>query len=110
MPTVQVDGVGSFEVRKRTVRVVVGISAEYNRLTEGAEEISSDFGWLCSFLSYLKGMIVSGPEGWVDPYEVDPEDEAAMAVLHKVYAAIKENEGRFRGEPEKEPKTKGAGA
>lgn len=104
---VHVEGVGAFEIRPRTVRVVVAINAEYNRLTEGTEDVSSDFAWLCSFLAYLKIVIESSPEGWIDPYDVDPEDEAAMARLHKVYAALKAAEGRFRDDAAAQPQVAG---
>ncbi|WP_295455304.1 hypothetical protein [uncultured Thiodictyon sp.] len=92
---VPVDAVGVFECRRRTMRVAVAITAEYNRLTEGAESIGGEFAGICNFLAYLKAMVVRGPDGW-DPYAIDPDDEAAVAALQDVYAAIKTAEGRFR--------------
>ena len=106
---VTVDGFGTLLCQKRTVRVAVAVTAEYNRLTEGAEEVSGEFASVCNFLAYLKVVVLSGPDGW-DPYGVDPDSEAAMEVLHKAYRAIKEAEGRFRSKPDAQPEVAGAGA
>jgi hypothetical protein len=106
---VVVEGVGTLICKKRTVRVAVAITAEYNRLTEGAEEVSGEFASVCNFLAYLKVVVISGPEGW-DPYGVDPDAESEMEVLHKAYRAIKEAEGRFREKPDAKPKGPSAGS
>lgn len=106
---VEVPDVGSFECRRRTMRVAIAITAEYNRLTEGAPVVSDEFNWLCSFVSYLKVMIVEGPEGWnVD--EVNPDSEEEMATLNKVYREVKAAEARFRAGGGSEPKAEGEGA
>jgi hypothetical protein len=93
--TVAVDGVGSFTCRRRTMRTAIAITAEYNRLTEGAEHVPEDFAGICNFIAYLKAMIIHGPGDW-DPYQADPDSAADMDKLRQVYMAIKEAEGRFR--------------
>lgn len=93
--TVAVDGVGSFTCRRRTMRTAIAITAEYNRLTEGAEQVPDEFAGICNFIAYLKAMVVAGPGDW-DPYLADPDSEADMERLRKVYVAVKDAEGRFR--------------
>lgn len=99
---VMVDGIGSFVCRRRTMRVAIAISAEYNRLTEGADNIGPEFAGICNFMAYLRAMVVSGPDNWA-PYDIDPEDNDAMDELRKVYMAIKDAEARFRKKPGSEP-------
>lgn len=107
--TVDVPGVGTFECRRRTMRVLAAISAEYNRLTEGAQEVSDEFASFCDFLSYLKVMIVSGPEGW-DPYEADPDEPGAMEKFQTVYREVQSAEARFRQRSGGDDQGQGAGA
>lgn len=92
---VTVDGIGVFRYRRRTMRTAVAINAEYNRLTEGAQAVSSEFAGLCDFLAYLRVMIVEAPDDW-DPYAVDPDSEEEVGRLNRVYRAIKDAEARFR--------------
>lgn len=108
--TVAVEGVGSFSCRRRTMRTAIAITAEYNRLTEGAEQVPDEFAGICNFISYLKVIIVAGPTDW-DPYLVDPDSEADMDKLRKVYVAVKDAEARFRAStgPDAQSKSPGAG-
>lgn len=93
---VNVDGVGSFEVSQRTVRQALAISAEYNRLTEGAEMVAPDFQAVCDMMSYLVVMVVKAPDDWGDVYLMDPDDEEAMLKVRAVYSALRAAEARFR--------------
>lgn len=104
---VNVDGVGTFECQRRTMRVAVAIGVEYARLTEGLEDVPENLERMCNVLAYLKSMIVSGPAGF-DVYETDPDDKGEIAKLTKVYDAISEGEARFRKGPGKDAKGKGA--
>lgn len=106
--TVAVDGIGTFQCRRRTMRAAIAITAEYNRLTEGADVVSPEFAGICNFMAYLSAMIASGPAGW-DPYSVDPDDEGAMDKLRQVYTACKDAEARFRVTPGSEPQAKSEG-
>jgi hypothetical protein len=92
---VDVDGVGSFECRRRTMRVEVARQAEFCRLTEGLQSIPEEFAGVCNFLAYLKVMIAKGPDGW-DVDDVDPEDQEQLKKLREVHAAIQTAERRFR--------------
>jgi len=96
--TVDVDGVGAFECRRRNMRLLAAINAEYNRLTEGADSVSDEFSSLAEFLAYLRVTIVSGPEGW-DVYEADPDDPEETQRLQKVYEEVRKAEARFRARP-----------
>ncbi len=106
--TVQVDDVGAFECRRRTMRVQVAISAEYNRLVEGAETVSRSLDAMASFLAYLQAMIINGPDDW-DAYAIDPDDPDEVDQLQRVYAAIQAEEARFRKgrQPKPEAESKG---
>ena len=105
---VMVDGIGSFVCRRRTMRVAIAISAEYNRLTEGSENIGPEFAGICNFMAYLRAMVVAGPDDWA-PYDIDPEDTEAMDQLRQVYLAIKDAEARFRKQPDGQPEKPGTG-
>jgi hypothetical protein len=107
--TVAVEGVGSFTCRRRTMRTAIAITAEYNRLTEGAEQVTDEFAGICNFISYLKVIIVAGPADW-DPYLADPDSEADMDKMRKVYVAVKDAEARFRASPGADAQKPGAGA
>lgn len=105
---VAVEGIGTFHCRRRTMRVAIAISAEYNRLTEGAAEVSAEFAGICNFMAYLAVVVAKGPPDWT-PYDVDPDDGEAMDRLRQVYQAIKDSEARFRAKTGKEPQESGAG-
>lgn len=107
MQTVTVEGVGSFQIQRRTMRVQLQIASEYNRLVEGADQVSAELGALASFMAFLKVMVVSGPDGW-DPYGVDADDAEAQATLRKVYSAIDDADARFREKPQEKPQEAGA--
>lgn len=90
-----VPGIGTFLCRRNTVRTSAARYAEFARLTEGVSPIPPEFEGICNFLSYLRVMIVRGPDGW-DPYELDADDEGAWETLSKVHEAVKAAEARFR--------------
>ena len=95
---VTVPDIGTFEVKRRTLKVQMAIHAELNRLTEGAP-IASLGDWfvdLCALVAELKVLILSAPEGWsLD--DVDPLDDG-YEQLRVVYRAIRDKEGLFRAE------------
>jgi hypothetical protein len=92
---VVVESVGTFECRRRTLRVEIKIGAEFSRLTEGEEVIPGWLRELCEIVSTLKCLVVKGPDGWnVD--EMDPQDEKTFGRLIAVYNAILAEEARFR--------------
>jgi hypothetical protein len=91
----EVEGVGSFEVRRRSMRISTAIAAEFNRLTEGQEQLSSFFGHFCQVYATLKVIIAKGPDGW-DLDALDPDDADSYDQLIKVFTAIREKEAFFR--------------
>lgn len=105
---VNVDGLGTFQCRRRTMRVAVAITAEYNRLTEGADQVGPELGSVCNILAFLKTVVADAPDGW-DPYAADPDSPDEMAKIEKVYSAIKVEEGRFRNEAGAQPKGQSQG-
>ena len=107
---VSVPDVGVFEIRKRTLRVQMGIHAELNRLTEGAPlaTLSDWFIDLCSLVAELKGLIAKAPDGW-SMDDIDPLDDGYDR-LRVVYRAIRIQEDSFRAKakrPEEESPSTG---
>jgi len=107
--TVTVDGVGDFVCQRRTMRVALAISAEYNRLTGGAETVASEFSATCSVVAFLSAVVTDAPAGW-DLFLLDPDSPEDMDGILKVYTAVKAEEGRFLGRADAEPKAEGEGA
>ena len=93
---VNVPDVGTFEVRKRTLRVQMAIHAELNRLTEGAplSTLSDWFIDLCGLVAELNGLSIKAPDGW-SMEDVDPLDDGYDR-LRIVYRAIRTQEDSFR--------------
>lgn len=103
-----VEGIGSFECQRRTLRTEIKIGAEFARLTEGEETIPSWLRDLCELTSTLKVVVVNGPPGW-DVDSLDAQDSATYETLTKVYQAIKVAEGRFRNPSAEGLKEEGEG-
>lgn len=94
-----VESVGTFECRRRTLRVEIKIGAEFSRLTEGEEKIPAWFRELCEIVSALKCLIVKAPEGFsIDDMDAGKEDSFEKLVA--VYNSIILAEARFRQGPE----------
>lgn len=92
---VEVEGVGSFEVRRPIMRTAIAVEVEYARLTEGVEVVPADLAYICRIISYLKVMVTSAPDKW-DVDNVDPYDEVGVSRIREVYEALTEAEARFR--------------
>lgn len=91
---VPVEKIGTFVFGRRTMADEVRIQVEYSRLTEGVPP-SEWLSLLATWLSVLKIMTVSAPEGWnVD--EMDPTDEDTYTALFTVHSALVTKEGSFR--------------
>jgi hypothetical protein len=106
---VEVPDVGSFEVRRPVMRTAIRMEVEYARLTEGVENLPVDLQVICRIMSYLKVMVVSGPDGW-DVDNLDPYSDQDTAKLREVYDAITAEEARFRSGGKVQPEAEGAGA
>jgi hypothetical protein len=99
---ITVESVGTFECRRRTLRVEIKIGAEFSRLTEGEEKIPSWLRELCEVVSTVKVLVAKGPDGF-DVDAMDPQDEETFGKLMAVYSAITAAEARFRTKPEIHP-------
>jgi hypothetical protein len=105
---VEVEGVGSFEVRRPIMRTAIRIEVEYSRLTEGLETVPDELSFLCRIMAYLKVMIVSGPDDW-DVDNCDPYTETEVTRLREVYDALNAAEARFRSKSDPKPQAEGEG-
>lgn len=95
-PTFQVDveGIGTFEFRKRTLRLEQRVSAEYSRITE----VPNPEPWASVIARYeaeIKVLASKVPEGWT-PDEWDPEDKESYEKIRRVGEALAEREKFFR--------------
>lgn len=99
--TITVDGIGVFTLRRRTLRVEIQISAEFNRLAEGQDTLAGWFRDLCEMVAYLKGVVVEAPPGW-DLDAMDPEPETYQRIV-QVFTAAREKEATFRPKPPAQP-------
>jgi hypothetical protein len=106
--TTQIEGVGAFVFRRRTLRDEIRIGAEHERLTEGLESVSEGFRRLTYMLAALGVLTVDAPPGW-DPMDLDPLDPATFDKVGAVYGGLREAEERFRGAAGQVPPGAGEG-
>jgi len=95
---VQIDGLGSFTFGRRTMRDEFAIHAEYSRLTEGVENPTYFLASFAEYFSVLKVLTVVAPGGW-DIETIDPQEDASLAQMKSVYAALRAKEADFRSKP-----------
>jgi hypothetical protein len=93
--TLDVDGVGAFTAKRRTMLTEIEIAAEANRLVGGQEELSEWLRGLVMTVATLKVQIVKAPDGF-DLEELDPDDPDSYALMQQVYRAVKAKEADFR--------------
>ncbi len=103
-----VDDIGHFEFRHRTMRDEMRIGAEYSRLTEGVDTPSPWLDLMSTMISVLKVLQVAAPDGW-DVDDADPLDDDSYKQIVLVYNALREREARFRGGDGSERKETGEG-
>ncbi|HET7675834.1 MAG TPA: hypothetical protein VFL54_09960 [Gammaproteobacteria bacterium] len=97
---VDVEGIGTFQFRRRTMRENLRIDAEYSRLTEGVETPSKSLDLTAEMMSTLKVLTEDAPDGW-DVDALDPLDPETYRKLIAVYSALREKEEFFRRGPGK---------
>lgn len=100
---VDVEGIGNFSFARRMLRDEMRIAAEYSRITEGVETPTEWLQFVGTWVSTLKVLTVTAPDGW-DIDAMDPLDQETYANLRDVHAALREKEQSFRAGK------KGAGA
>ena len=91
----QIEGVGAFTFRRRTLRDEIKIGAAHERLTEGLESVSEGFRRLTYMLAALSVMTLDSPPGW-EPMDLDPLDPETFTKVGAVYGGLREAEERFR--------------
>ncbi|EPT1451930.1 hypothetical protein ACVOZ6_003518 [Escherichia coli] len=90
-----VEGIGRFRFAKRKMADEIQIQRLFAEYTGGI----SPTAWLLTlgeYLSTLRVLTVSAPEGW-DLDDLDPLEEETYARLGRVFVALREREETFRG-------------
>lgn len=100
-----VEGIGRFRFAHRKMNDEIQIQRLFAEYTGGVEPTA----WLLTlgeYLSTLRVLTVSAPEGW-DLDNLDPLDEETYARLGRVFVALREREETFRGRSK--PQSEGRG-
>jgi hypothetical protein len=92
---VDVPNVGTFSFARRTLRDELKIAAEYSRLTEGVETPTEWLEYVATWISALKVLTVTAPDGW-DIDTMDPLDQDTYGKLGAVHTLLREKEQSFR--------------
>lgn len=106
--TVDVEGIGAFTFRWRTMRTQFAVEAEYSRLTEGVATPTESLKKASRVIAELNTLAVEVPEDW-DIDSMDPFDPEDADKIQKVYIAFTEREQFFRsgGGPERKEPSEG---
>ena len=91
---VEVDGIGSFTFRRRTIRDQFRIEAEANRMLGGPVEDDMLKMGAAAFATLL-ALTVEAPPGW-DIEAFDPLDDVSTARVFLVHRRLRETEATFR--------------
>ena len=93
--TVDVEEVGAFTVSRRNMRAEIAISSEFNRLTDGQDNLSDSLSTFAMMVATVKVLVLEAPEGWsVD--DMDPFEPSSYLRVTRVFRAIREREEFFR--------------
>ncbi|NCA72069.1 MAG: hypothetical protein EOM91_18720 [Sphingobacteriia bacterium] len=106
--TLDVDGVGVFTVKRRTVLTEIEIAAEINRLLGGQDAVSNWLAGLVATVATLKVQVAEAPKDF-DIDELDPDDPDSYDLMNRVYRAVKAKEGSFRSGKRATGKSEGTG-
>ena len=90
----EVEGVGSFVFRRRTLKLQAKLESVMDDITGGPVR-SKNLQRFCAALATLETLTVEAPPGW-DLEEADPLDDDAFANVAKVWEALREQEETFR--------------
>lgn len=96
---VNVEGIGSFIFKMRTIQNQFRIEVEYAKLTEGVAEVTTFLGNLAEHVADLSCLILSGPPGWSadDIMKMDAFDTETYVKIEQVWSALRDKETSFRG-------------
>lgn len=101
-----VEGIGRFRFAKRKMADEVQIQRLFSEYTGGVEPTA----WLLTlgeYLSTLRVLTVSAPEGW-DLDDLDPLEAETYTKLGRVFIALREREETFRAGSSKAGQSSGA--
>lgn len=97
---VPVEGIGQFKFSRRSLGDELKVQAEYARITEGAIQPTPWLFSLGTWISALRVLMVSAPDGW-DLEALDPLADESYAQIKQIYEAMREKEDSFRRKPGK---------
>jgi hypothetical protein len=106
---VDVDGVGHFVFRRRSLRDEFRVQAEVSRLTEGIQPADNEVWRFAQAVAAIKVLAVKVPDGW-DIDKADPFDSGTYERIIKVSEALREREAFFRPAGRPQPQVAGEGA
>ncbi|ECH9374561.1 hypothetical protein ZL54_22460 [Salmonella enterica subsp. enterica] len=92
---VDVPDIGNFRFARRSIHDEMQIQRYFSEYTGGCQP-TAWYSTLAEFMSVLRALIVTAPEGW-DIDTLDPLDEESYSQMSRVYEALREQEERFRG-------------
>lgn len=91
----QVGEIGSFEIRRQTMSVTAKYLAEYNRISEGQENLTGFYSRFCDRIATLRAFIHKAPDNW-DIENIDITNDNEYDKIEAVYRAITDKEASFR--------------
>lgn len=103
-----VEGIGQFKFSRRSLGDELKVQVEYARITEGLMQPTPWLYSLGTWLSALRVLMVSAPDGW-DMEAMDPLDDDTYDQMKRVYEAMREKEDSFRRKPGKASQATGPG-
>lgn len=95
-----VEGIGTFTFRRRSMLDELNIAAEFSRFLDGVATPTPYFENLAGMLAVLKVLTVDAPDEW-DPISLDPLDPDSYQRLLSVHGALRAREDTFRPKPAK---------
>lgn len=106
--SVEVEGIGPFVFRRRSMRDEFRIEAEVSRLTEGVATPTANLLAMANVVAPVKVLCVEAPKNWnID--ELDPFDEESYKRIAAVHTALATKEKLFRAGNAKAGADAGAG-
>lgn len=92
---VDVEGIGQFTFRRRTIRDQMRIEGEVNRILGGSVTDNITLSTLSLYYATVSVLTVQAPTGW-DMEEMDPLDDATFSKIADVFRSLRTAEEKFR--------------
>ncbi len=96
--SVKVEGIGSFVFANRTMADELAVQREYAEIIGGVEHPTIWLETMGGWLSALRVLTVSAPDGW-DIDAMDPLDTETYKKIGRVYEELQKMERSFRQGP-----------